>query len=120
MSRDGTATAPANAPSRPRYEPVMNCRWTAMRPSTAAHVPAVSVTNVSADSPWIQLKCPGSSSVMKNELSTVQYMATTHTRPTRRCARSPRGRRSSCQAPRTSASEAPEAWAAIRGVITLL
>ena len=94
------------------------CTWN--HPWTAAQVPMVSVQNVKADSPWIQLNRPGSSSLMKNELSTVQYIATTHTRPTRRCARSPRGRWRSCQLPSARAREAPSACAAINHVITLL
>ncbi len=98
----------------------MNWRCSFIRPRIAAQVPSDRVRKVSADSPWIQLKWPGSSSVMKKELSTVQYMATTHTRPTRRWARSPRARRNSCHPPKVSASEAPRAWAATRTLITLL
>jgi hypothetical protein len=50
----------------------------------AAHNPTLSVTNVKIDSPWIQLNCPGRSSRIANELSTVQYIAITQTRPIQR------------------------------------
>ena len=98
----------------------MKWRCSLIRPRIAAHVPTDRVRKVSTDSPWIQLKWPGLSSVMKKELSTVQYMATTHTLPIRRWARSPRVRRSSCHPPKVSASEAPRAWTATRSLITLL
>ena len=96
-------------------------RWCVRtRPVDAAHSPTLSVTNVNTDSPWIQLKCPGRSRLMANELSTVQYIATTQTRPTQRCARSPRTRRRRLCPPRTMATDAAAAWQTITTSITVL
>jgi hypothetical protein len=122
MCRVGTATAPTNAPSSPKYDPIMNRRWSDTRWVRAAHKPRLSVTNVKIDSPWIQLKCPGRSSRIANELSTVQYIAITQTRPIKRCRRSPLLRRIMLYAPSTSDTVAPLAWSAITTLfaITLL
>ena len=65
-----------------------------MRCVLAAQIATLSETIVHADRPWIQLKWPGVSRLMPNELNATQYMVTNQTRPTRRCSRSPLRRRS--------------------------
>jgi hypothetical protein len=54
--RCGTTTAPTNAPSRPKYEPVMKLRCNCTRCVRAAHSPIDSVTKVNTDRPWIHEK----------------------------------------------------------------
>jgi hypothetical protein len=121
-SRDGTTTAPMNAPTSPKYEPTMKFRWTWTRCVYAPHSAIERVPKVKIDSPWIQLKCPGRNRLITKELSTVQYIATTQTRPTQRCGRSPLARRSSWYAPSANATVAPPACSAITTLfaITLL
>lgn len=65
-----------------------------MRPVRAAQTAIVSETIVQADRAWIQLKWPGVSLLMPNELAATQYIVSTQTRPSRRCRWSPFGRRS--------------------------
>ncbi len=95
----------------------MKPRWVSIRPVAAAHSPMLRVTNVNTESPWIQLNPPGLISRTKNELRTVQYIATTHTRPTTRCDRSPFVDRRRFTAPSARARDAPSAWAAINGLM---
>lgn len=107
------------APISPKYEPVMKLRWTCTRPVTAAHTPIDRVPKVNTDNPWIQLKCPGLSSLMTNELSTVQYIAATHTQPTQRCVRSPFAARTKLYAPSAIAVVALPACSAITMLLAI-
>jgi len=71
---------------------------------------------VQIESRWIQLKWPGCSAWMPNELSTVQYIATIHDRPNRRCGTEPLPGRKRTTAPTPRAYVAPAACSAISGV----
>jgi hypothetical protein len=120
--RWGTTTAPTKAPSRPKYEPVMKLRCVRMRWVRLAHRPMDRVTKVKTDRPWIQLKWPGRSCWMANELRMVQYIAPTQTQPTQRCGRSPLARRARLYAPSAIEIVAAPACSAITtlSAITLL